>query len=177
MATKINIDNFLGSTSEVPQVAPSHQSRQNGQGRGHNSLANRDFAKLEDGDIRGAVRLTASQKTLAPNNSDTIESIRGFHPPRYNPDCNLPAPICYTAAAAANLQSVRRRQVEGAPSTNNNGCRKNGHKWCPVLHQTFLLRLPKRTLGLRPAPNPRECELGAEFKGMPFKNALPSQVL
>ena len=45
-------------------------------------LAARVSAKIEEGDIRGAVRLAVSDDTLAPNNDATVAELQQLHPPR-----------------------------------------------------------------------------------------------
>jgi len=49
---------------------------------GQTTLASRVSVKLDDGGIRGAIRLASSEDTLAPYNSDTIQSLRLLHPAR-----------------------------------------------------------------------------------------------
>jgi hypothetical protein len=55
------------------------------------NLAARVAAKIEEGDVWGAVRLTASNDTLSTHD-DTVAALRQFHPPRTTPTCDLPHP-------------------------------------------------------------------------------------
>lgn len=49
-------------------------------------------SKLEDGDIRSAIRLTASDDTLASFDDVTAEALRSKHPSSAASDCPMPAP-------------------------------------------------------------------------------------
>ncbi len=46
------------------------------------NLAARISEKLEEGDIRGAIRLAASDDTMAPHDERTLTALRAKHPPR-----------------------------------------------------------------------------------------------
>ena len=53
-------------------------------------LAVRMSAKLEEGDLKGAVRLASSEDTLAPMNEATLEALKGKHPAPH-PDSTIPS--------------------------------------------------------------------------------------
>ena len=44
-------------------------------------IAKRASAKLEEGDVKGAIRILASNDSLAPANATTLDSLRALHPP------------------------------------------------------------------------------------------------
>jgi hypothetical protein len=54
-----------------------------------------NISKVEDGDIRGAIRLAASDDTLAPFDDVTAEALRSKHPSRAASDSPIPAPNNY----------------------------------------------------------------------------------
>ena len=56
------------------------------------NLAARVSSKLEDGDVRGAIRLAASDDTIAPFNDVTAAVLRSKHPSRAAPDSQSPTP-------------------------------------------------------------------------------------
>jgi hypothetical protein len=51
---------------------------------GMQNLAARVAAKIEEGDVRGSVSLTASNDTLAAYDDDTVAALRQLHPSRHN---------------------------------------------------------------------------------------------
>ena len=55
------------------------------------SLATRVSAKLEEGDFRGAVRLTCSEDSVAEANKSSIAALRSKHPAPH-PDSSMPPP-------------------------------------------------------------------------------------
>jgi hypothetical protein len=56
------------------------------------NLAARVAVKIEEGDVRGAVRLTASNDTLAAYDDDTVATLRQLDSSRTTPTCDLPNP-------------------------------------------------------------------------------------
>ena len=54
-------------------------------------LLSKISSKLDDGDFRGAVRLSCSENTFAPMNEDTTSALKEKHPPP-PADCHLPPP-------------------------------------------------------------------------------------
>jgi hypothetical protein len=56
------------------------------------NLAARVSSKLEDGDIRGAIRLAASNDTMAPFDDLTAAALRAKHPARAAVDAPPPTP-------------------------------------------------------------------------------------
>ena len=57
-----------------------------------NNLASRVSSKLQDGDIRGAIRLAASDDTMAPFDDVTATALRSKHPARAVSDISPPTP-------------------------------------------------------------------------------------
>jgi hypothetical protein len=81
LASKINaaIDAY---PSVVRKPAPATASRAARKQTGVNNIAARVSEKLEEGDVQGAIRLAASECTMAPHNNETVEALRLKHPPR-----------------------------------------------------------------------------------------------
>jgi len=66
-------------------------------------LAARVSSKIEEGDVRGAVRLAASNDTLASHDDDTLEALRQLHPARATPTtCHTD----YRASAKVRQQNL-----------------------------------------------------------------------
>jgi hypothetical protein len=59
-----------------------------------NVLSARVSAKIEDGDIRGAIRLAASDDTTAPHNEATLAALRLQHPSRLSSNIDAAASVC-----------------------------------------------------------------------------------
>ena len=59
------------------------------------NLAKQVSSKLEEGDVRGAVRIACSEDTLAELNEETLSALRAKHPPQ-------PPGSCFPLAPAAN---------------------------------------------------------------------------
>ena len=57
----------------------------------YSKLASRILAKVEEGDFRGAVCLTSSDESIAPDNNDTIARLRLKHLAPQQ-DTNIPPP-------------------------------------------------------------------------------------
>lgn len=80
---------MIRTMNQFPTELPSVESLKrtptmsNAQRKPSNNIAARVFSKLEDGDVRGAVRIAASDETLALFNDDTLNVLRGKHPPRH----------------------------------------------------------------------------------------------
>ena len=88
LASNLNaaIGNFPAPLTPVPQQKPlkSHPSSDN--------LAARVLSKLEDCDIRGDIRLAASDDTMASFNDVTTEALRSKHPARAASGAALSSP-------------------------------------------------------------------------------------
>jgi hypothetical protein len=69
-------------------------------------IAKRATAKLEDGDVRGAIRILSSSETIAPRDAATFETLKTLHPPR--PPDRRPAPTSSTAPIQVTPISVRK---------------------------------------------------------------------
>lgn len=67
--------------------------------------------KLEEGDVRGAVRLLASDSVIAENTSETMRLLKEKHPP---PPGNLNLPPCPTPASDNDRIWVTTAQVKAA---------------------------------------------------------------
>ena len=59
------------------------------------NLAKQVSSKLEEGDVRGAVRIACSEDTFAELNEETLSALRAKHPPQ-------PPRSCFPLAPAAN---------------------------------------------------------------------------
>ena len=67
--------------------------------------AKRASAKLEEGDVRGAIRILASKDTVAPVNDATVASLRALHPSA--PTDLRPPPTSSVAPLHATSLDVR----------------------------------------------------------------------
>ena len=85
LATKVNAA-IAGFPSALPSVQPKPKSKSR---PSTDSLAARVSAKLEDGDVRGAIRLVASEDAMAPFDDITAASLQAKHPPRAVSDTRL----------------------------------------------------------------------------------------
>jgi hypothetical protein len=98
LATKVNklLSDYLSDRSvndHTTQVSSSSRKKKSVViDSGMQNLAARVAAKIEEGDVRGAVRLTASNDTLAAYDDDTVAALRQLHPSRTTPTCDLPHP-------------------------------------------------------------------------------------
>ena len=107
LASKVNaaVTCFPASSAPVKQQKPV-KSRQSSDV----NLAARVSSKLEDGDIRGAIRLAASDDTLAPFDDVTAEALRFKHPSRAASDSPPPTPnndSCLTLQQADILAAIK----------------------------------------------------------------------
>jgi hypothetical protein len=82
------ISDYPANIEDVSHLQPPQQHRRNG----HSSLAERVSAKLEDGDVRGAIRLASSEDTFAQHANNTYEQLRLLHPQRHHCDYAPPSP-------------------------------------------------------------------------------------
>jgi hypothetical protein len=83
LATKVNknIAAFPSSFSVDAQSVNSNKRKQMfSQNADSQHLARRVSEKIEDGDVRGAIRLAASDDHLAPVNSTTLAALQAKHP-------------------------------------------------------------------------------------------------
>lgn len=91
LASKVN-QAVAGFPATTPPPA-LHQQKLSKHRTPSNNLAARVSGKIEDGDIRGAIRLAASDDTMAPFDDVTAEALRVKHPSRTAPDTrSLPPP-------------------------------------------------------------------------------------
>jgi hypothetical protein len=90
LAAKLNsiISDHPANMEDVSHLQPPQQHRRNG----HSSLADRVSARLEDGDVRGAIRLASSEDTFAQHTNSTYEQLRLLHPQRRHSDYAPPSP-------------------------------------------------------------------------------------
>ena len=74
----------IAAFDEGRQQSAGPATRSSGRRRqsdGDEKVANRASAKLEEGDIKGALRLLASNDALAPQSKETYDSLLALHPP------------------------------------------------------------------------------------------------
>jgi hypothetical protein len=107
LASKVNaaVASFPVLSAPVQQQKPS-KSRQSSDF----NLAARVSSKLEDGNIRGAIRLAASNDTLALFDDVTAEALRSKHPSRVTHDSPLPMPnndVCLLLQQGNILAAVK----------------------------------------------------------------------
>ena len=94
LASKVNmaIASFPAAvSSSLPQRQKPSKFRPTS-----DNLAARVSSKLEDGDVRGAIRLAASDDTMAPFDDDTAAALRVKHPTRAASDVTPPTPCIDT---------------------------------------------------------------------------------
>ena len=90
LATAVNAQ--LRDESELP-TQPPHQSSEPRVTRDPlSNLAKRVSSKLEEGDFKGAVRITCSEDMMADLNEETLSALHAKHPPLH-PDSSFPAPL------------------------------------------------------------------------------------
>ena len=70
------------------------------------AAASRASAKLEAGDMRGAVRLLCSDETIAPHDAVTLQRLRAKHPP--SPLDRRPAPTSTSAPLTVSTDDIRQ---------------------------------------------------------------------
>ena len=73
----------------------SGRSRRRREGKGEvdhlNNLARRVTMKIEEGDLRGAVRLASSEDVLAEHNKETYRALQSRHPLAHSDSCIPPS--------------------------------------------------------------------------------------
>jgi hypothetical protein len=84
LATKVNqaLSEFTSSNDCHPRLTETRPIRKNARKKINNdfNIAARVSAKIEEGDVRGAVRLSVSDDSLAPFSESTVEALRKLHP-------------------------------------------------------------------------------------------------
>ena len=70
------------------------------------AIAKRASVKLEDGDVRGAIRILSSSETIAPRDAATFETLKTLHPPR--PPDRRPSPTTSTPPIHVTPISVKK---------------------------------------------------------------------
>ena len=88
LASKVNTA-IAGFPTVPPRV---QQQKPFKSGSSSDNLAKRVASKLADGDVRGAIRLAASDDTMAPFDDVTAEALRTKHPSRAASDVPPPTP-------------------------------------------------------------------------------------
>ena len=89
----------MGSWQRPDTSFASVNSGSKGKNKDTDYLAKLVAAKINDGDVKGAVRLACSDDVLAPHTQSTLETLRAKHPPLH-PDSSFPV------ATAEQLQHV-----------------------------------------------------------------------
>jgi hypothetical protein len=104
LTAKVNIAlNAYPNISQRPQS--NQQPRRRRVGNADN-IAARISEKLEDGDVRGAIRLAASDDAMAPHDEKTLDALRLKHPPRRDVSSN---------AAPATVQHIHPNSLPPSP--------------------------------------------------------------
>jgi len=89
LASKIN-----AAVASFPSTSPSvrHPPQPAKLSHSPDNMAERVSSKLEEGDIRGAIRLAASEDTMAPYDDVTVAALRTKHPARATSETLPPTP-------------------------------------------------------------------------------------
>lgn len=126
LATKVNknIAAFPSSISIEVQSSDSYRQNQKSSHKvdPQQFLARRVSEKIEDGDVRGAIRLAASDDHLAPVNSTTLAALQAKHPSKAqtSSDCRLHADQM-TASNVNSSLTVQRENILAAIRSFPNG--------------------------------------------------------
>ena len=103
-----HINHQLAEESDPPPPAPLDRGKVNPSTRKSQDplqlLAKRVSEKMEEGDFKGAVRLTCSEDSIASNSEDTIAALRSKHPPSHPESTSSEAPS--TSAMTVNEVDV-----------------------------------------------------------------------
>jgi hypothetical protein len=110
------------------RVAAEHKTRNKSKRSEQERMAARVSELLEDGDVRGAVRLAASEETMAPYNQYTVDALiskhpRAIHHPQYTAsdaveplqgqEADIAAAIkSFPAGSAAGLDGLRPQHLK-----------------------------------------------------------------
>lgn len=76
------------STQSIPNL-PSDQTNTDNIGANAKNIFKKVEAKLSDGDVSGALRLLSSDDIIAPNNEETLNTLKQKHPQHPEPS-NFP---------------------------------------------------------------------------------------
>ena len=79
------------------------------------SLASCVSAKIEEGDIRGAVRLAISDESFAPQNEETSNALKLLHPPRFSPAATEVQVENEGAVSTAESRSLEGSEIRTPP--------------------------------------------------------------
>jgi len=93
LATKVNKALDMYTSAHQPMTSLRHSDKKRSRrADAEANIAARVTEKLEDGDVRGAIRLASSDDTMAPHDQHTLDALRLKHPPRCQTldDNNLP---------------------------------------------------------------------------------------
>jgi hypothetical protein len=91
LATRVNhaLSDFTSTSSCRSQPTVTFKKKSRLKLNDDFDLAARVSAKIEEGDVRGAVRLAVSDDSLAPYSDSTVKALHELHPPRSAPMINL----------------------------------------------------------------------------------------
>ena len=136
-----------GSRMQIPQYPPPKTNLSKEET--DKAFARKTEAKLSDGDVRGAIRLTTSNDTIAPRTAETLLTLKSKHPPHPQPT-NYPtldliplinevtieetrkAISSFPPGSAGGLDSLRPQILKDLISPNNGDA---GHKLCEVIQK------------------------------------------
>ena len=108
LASTVNtqISKFIDSSSARP-APPNQRAKSSNKSRKPISRSDLISAKLDEGDIRGAVRLAASNDDLEPPNDSTKRILEAKHPAAARDRLAFPSPTDFTNAIQLSSEAVR----------------------------------------------------------------------
>jgi hypothetical protein len=124
LATKVNknIAAFPSSFSvEAQSVDSSRQKQKFSENADPQHIARRVSEKIEDGDVRGAIRLAASDDHLAPVNSTTLAALQAKHPSKSTTSSDWLHTDRVTVSDVNSSLTVQRENIMAAIRSFPNG--------------------------------------------------------
>ena len=91
-------------------------------------LARQVSRKIEDGDIRGAIRLASSEDTLADFSDNTFTALQAKHPLPH-PDCSIPPVPLVSSGYLEVTAGAVVRAIKSFPNSSA-GCAHNILRTC-----------------------------------------------
>ena len=123
LASKVN-----RAISDFPAISFTKQNKSipaKARIRTNPSLASCVSAKIEEGDIRGAVRLAISDESFAPQNAETPNALKLLHPPRFSQAATVVQVQNEGAVSAAESRSLGGSEIRTSPRPSVNADASN----------------------------------------------------
>jgi hypothetical protein len=116
LATKINksLNSYPSLVNDQHSTTAKSTKKPKKHANSDATLASRVSEKIEEGNLKGAIRLAASEDSLAAYDEETVNALRSIHPPRVLSSYAIPTPLMDLDCDPSQFFAIQDKDIKEA---------------------------------------------------------------